>query len=295
VSGARWCSALIVAAAAALGACGSDGTTAPIVDTAGSVSVPGFDISIYPGESALRAWKYPASPYRWVGYYLPAPCHRDTTWTGTYATVTSIGWGTAAIYVGQQDWAQIPLLSRHWTLRLDNTAASISRTFDDLAASVAFVTCSATLLTVEQGAAEAADAIARLRADGFPNGAAVYLDVEFVKSVSPALVEYIRAWFDGVLTDGRYRPGMYASKNNAAQLFETASAAYRAAHRTDAPPFWVTTSAGFSMTARPVDVGLPFATLWQGIYEATQRWGGTTLTVDVDVAESCHAVGVPGC
>jgi hypothetical protein len=88
---------------------------------------------------------------------------------------------------------------------------------------------------------------------------------------------------------------MYAAKSNAAQLFETASAAYRAAHRVDASPFWIASSSGFSMAARPVDVGLPFATLWQGIYEATQRWGGATLTIDVDVAESCHAVGIPGC
>jgi hypothetical protein len=293
VIGTRWWSALIIAAAAALGACGSDATTAPT--TAASVSVPGFDISIYPGEAALRAWKYPASPYRWVGYYLPAPCHHDTTWSGTHATVTSLGWGTAAIYVGQQDWAQIPLLARHWTLALDSAEASISRTFGSLVESVEFVTCSATLLTADQGAAEAADAITRLRADGFPNGSTVYLDVEFVKAVSPALVEYIRGWFEAVLADGRYRPGMYAAKSNAAQLFETATAAYRTAHRTDAPPFWIASSTGFSMAARPVDVGLAFATLWQGMYEATQRWGGSTLTIDVDVAESCRTVGIPGC
>jgi len=273
----------------ALAACGSDNVTAPrTTDTTSSVA--GFDISIYPGDATLRAWKYPTSPYLWVGYYLPAPCHRDSTWSGKYATVSSIGWGTAPIYVGQQDWAQIPFLSRQWTLELDSAMRSISKTIDMLASNVTFVTCSATLLSVEQGAAEAADAVARLRADGFPAGTTVFLDVEFVKAVSPALADYIRAWFAGVLSDGRYRPGMYAAKSNATQLFETASAAYRAAGRTDAPPFWIASSTGFNVAARPTDVGLSFATLWQGLYEVTQRWGGATLTIDVDVAESCNAV-----
>ena len=30
------------------------------------------------------------------------------SWMGARGTVASIGWGIAAIYVGQQDWSQIP-------------------------------------------------------------------------------------------------------------------------------------------------------------------------------------------
>ena len=33
---------------------------------------PGFDIGVYPGDAALTAWRYPTSPYHWVGYYLTA-------------------------------------------------------------------------------------------------------------------------------------------------------------------------------------------------------------------------------
>jgi len=68
----------------------------------------GFDIGVYPGDAAMRAWTHPASPYYWTGYYLPAPCHRDVTWSGKYNTIRAMGWGVAAIYVGQQDWTQIP-------------------------------------------------------------------------------------------------------------------------------------------------------------------------------------------
>src|SRR5690348_1001268 len=70
----------------------------PTVTPAG---YPGFDTSLYPGEAALRAW-FGASPYRWVGYYLASPCHRDASWMGTLPTIQRIGWGTALLYVGQQ-------------------------------------------------------------------------------------------------------------------------------------------------------------------------------------------------
>src|SRR5436309_1584745 len=38
-------------------------------------SHPGFDTNIYPGDKAMDAWKR-SGEYEWVGYYLPAPCHR---------------------------------------------------------------------------------------------------------------------------------------------------------------------------------------------------------------------------
>jgi hypothetical protein len=71
-------------------------------------SFPGFDVAVYPGDALMSAWRRPSSPYHWVGYYLAAPCHRDVTWMGKLARVSSMGWGTLVIYVGQQDWARIP-------------------------------------------------------------------------------------------------------------------------------------------------------------------------------------------
>src|SRR3954465_2056369 len=102
-------SAVSVAAASLAGCGGGPSATAPVTTPPATVTVfPGFDTSIYPGDAALSAWRYPASPYYWSGYYLPAPCHRDVTWAGKYTTLTTMGWGLAAIYVGQQDWSQIP-------------------------------------------------------------------------------------------------------------------------------------------------------------------------------------------
>src|SRR5437773_3453407 len=74
-------------------------TGTPIPDL--GASHPGFDTSIYPGDAAMGAWLKPASPYEWVGYYLQAPCHRDPSWMGKRAALTSMGWGLAVLFVGQ--------------------------------------------------------------------------------------------------------------------------------------------------------------------------------------------------
>ena len=90
-------------------ACGGNHPTAPSVPLQPKYAgYPGFDIAVYPGDALLSAWRFPTSPYHWVGYYLAAPCHRDASWMGQYGKVTSLGWGTAVVYVGQQDWAAIP-------------------------------------------------------------------------------------------------------------------------------------------------------------------------------------------
>jgi hypothetical protein len=269
---------LIVAAIAACS--GSSGDSSPTGPTGVSdpvTSHAGFDISLYPGEAALRAWKRPASPYEWVGYYLLAPCHRDGSWMGTRPTVAGLGWGMAAIYVGQQDWSQIPaLMTRYAAVDFGVVGAESSL----------LVTCSASLLTTSQGETEAADAVEKMRAEGFADQSVVFLDVEFVRSVTLALLDYYRAWLRAVLADRRYRPGVYVAKANAPALYAAAVDVFRAAGRTDAPPFWIASSTGFSIARAPTEVGFDFARVWQGMFEVTQSFGGVALTIDVDVASS---------
>src|SRR3954464_2110601 len=65
----------------------------------------GFDTNLYPGDKAMNAWKQ-SGEYEWVGYYLPAPCHKDDSWSGTRARLVDAGWGLAVIYVGQQTWSK---------------------------------------------------------------------------------------------------------------------------------------------------------------------------------------------
>jgi len=61
---------LVLAAACAPGA--TSPAPGPARPTPSNPNVhPGFDARVYPGEAAMRAWRE-SSPYRWVGYYLPA-------------------------------------------------------------------------------------------------------------------------------------------------------------------------------------------------------------------------------
>ena len=243
---------------------------------------PGFDISHYPGDAALAAWKFPASPYHWVGYYLYAPCHRDSTWMGSYGKVKAMGWGTAVLYVGQQDWSMIPsamLRARSSVARpdFDRTMASAASTAP---------TCSASLLTDAQGTSEAADAVAKTAGEGVPSGSAIFLDVEYVSSVSPELLTYVSAWIAGVLADGRFEPAIYCAKANADAIYAAAIAAYATAGREDTPRFWIASTRGFAITNKPSDVGLEYANVWQGILDVSETWGGFTNRIDVNVADS---------
>lgn len=254
----------LFAAAACGGGAGS--VTAPPVtiprDTAGAFA--GFDIGLYPGDGSLQAWKYPSSPYRWVGYYLPSPCHRETSFAGKRAYMSSLGWGLAVLYVGQQDWFNM-------------AAAALGNRAGEQPA-----TCVTSLLSTDQGTAEAADAVGKLRADGFPDGTTVFLDVEHVNNISPALLDYYRAWVAGVLADGHYKPGVYAHKANAPTFYDQSIADLHGTRYT--PPFWIASWSGFSLSGKPTDVGLSFAQMWQGQGNVTQTWNGITLNIDANVA-----------
>jgi hypothetical protein len=239
--------------------------SAAVADTV--PSYPGFDIGAYPGDAAMRAWARPSSPYYWTGYYLPSPCHRNASWSHKRSAIAAMGWGAAAIYVGQQDFSQMV----HAAPRADQTVAPTGP-------------CSATLLTAAQGAIDASDAATKMRAEGFPARRAVFLNVEQVQTVTPALLAYYQAWVAGMLRDGRYRPGTYVAKANAPTLYAAALEAYRSVPASGSPIFWVASNASFTTNAAPAAVGLDYAVVWQGMFDVTQTWNGVTLKVDVDVA-----------
>jgi hypothetical protein len=123
-----------------------------------------------------------------------------------------------------------------------------------------------------------------MHADGFPDKSVVFLDVEFVTTVTPALLTYYQAWIRGVLADGHYEPGIYAAKSNASTLHDAAADVYHSAGRSDGPPFWIASSSGFSTSVPPTASGFSYAKVWQGMFEVTQSYHGVTLQVDVNVA-----------
>ena len=192
--------AALLGLAVLLAACGdAAGILAPVPDRAAH---PGFDTSLYPGDAAMRAWLAPGSPYEWVGYYLPAPCHSDASWSGRRQFLSTSGWGTALVYVGQQTWEGVPVAPE---------ASGPPR-------AVQAVTCSRTLLTGAQGTIEGLDAVAKTVNEGFPNGSVIYLDIEYMTTLTTAMRDYYKSWVGQVLADGRYLPGIYCHKSNAAAI-----------------------------------------------------------------------------
>lgn len=275
-------------------ACGERGITNPIPLPA-SGHHAGFDTSIYPGDATMSAWLRPSSPYEWVGYYLLAPCHRDPSWMGKRGLLTSMGWGLAVLYVGQQTFDGVPnvQLPLAFDRRFDWPGDSLPRARAGITPppiesehQSGVVTCSRTLLTTEQGITDAIDAVTRTASEGFPTGTVIYLDIEHMNVIPASMEAYYRAWVQQVLADGRFRPGIYVHKDNAASVYAGVTRAYSDIGARGSAVFWVTSPTGFSLDKDPREVGFVFASVWQGVYEVTQTWNGATVNIDVNVAAS---------
>ena len=222
----------------------------------------GFDTSEYPGDAAMQAWRSHAD-YDWVGYYLQAPCHRDASWSGKRDTLEAMGWGMAVVYVGQQTWGK--------------TARPRSRKSRGK-------TCASSLVNAEQGRIDADDAIARTSGEGFPTDTAIFLDIEHMNSVPPAIRAYYVAWTERVLEDGRYRPAYYAHNANAQVIYaDVREVLDRRGIETD-PPFWIAGGSNFGRDRDPQEVGHAFADVWQGVLDTWEKHDDVRLPIDVNVA-----------
>lgn len=276
-------------------------------------SYPGFDTNIYPGDRAMRAWRED-SLYSWVGYYLPAPCHKDDSWSGKRATLEGMGWGLAVIYVGQQTWDRTPssFETRYrsstrtvfQTKRIRKSVRRGGRTVTRMvstrvpvrkvvltpyrvpvnAMARSLEDCSTNLVTAGRGELEARDAIRRTEAEGFPRGTVVFLDIERMERTPAAMRDYYRSWVRTVLADGRYRPGIYAHTWNAERIYQDVKEAYVTAGLGVEPPFWIASGRNFSHDKLPSDVGHAFAAVWQGKLDVEQTRNGVRLPIDVNVA-----------
>jgi hypothetical protein len=260
----------------------------------------GFDTSKYPGDDAMQAWRDDGS-YEWVGYYLPAPCHRDASWSGKREQLTQTGWGLAVVYVGQQTWGKTPGQAELVTKYVKHRVRQVKRRHGHTV--VSYVTkrlpmkvlvqpraepnssCSTHFVSADRGRNEASDAVARTQAEGFPAGTVIFLDVEHMNNVPTAMRDYYKAWTAGVLADGRYRPGFYAHTANAALIYRDVKSVYDSLNVTGEPPFWVAgNTAEFAPGKAPSDVGHAFAAVWQGVLDRVEERNGHRMPIDVSVA-----------
>lgn len=222
----------------------------------------GFDTSIYPGDAAMKSWRTHAG-YDWVGFYLPAPCHKDESWLGKRDTVEAMGWGVAVVYVGQQTWGKAPRASTR-------TSAG--------------TTCAANVVSADRGRLDADDAIARTLAEGFAPSTAIFLDLEYMATVPNAMRDYYRAWTERVLEDARFRPAYYAHTHNAQLVYDDVRAVLDARGIEADPPFWIAGGSNFGRDRDPQDVGHAFAAAWQGVLDTWEKYDAIRLPIDVSVA-----------
>ena len=261
----------------------------------------GFDTFAYPGDDAMRAWLTADKPYSWVGYYLSAPCHNDDSWEGKRETLSSMGWGMAVIYVGQQTWGRTPgqkvSVTRYVTKRARTTvrlkAGKRVVRYVSKRVPVKFLvaprasptsSCSSQFVNASRGTADANDAIQKTVGEGFARGTVIFLDLERMDLVPKAMRDYYEAWTERVLADGRFTPGYYAHSYNADLIYRDVKQVYTAAGITRDPPFWIASGRGFAPDKDPTEVGHSFAQVWQGILDVVETHNGVKLPIDVNVA-----------
>jgi hypothetical protein len=259
-----------VAAQVAQVAAAVTGQKSPMADAQQAGKNMGFDTHTYPGDKTMAAWKAaPGAPYRWVGYYLPAPCHRDRSWTGKRQTLVDMGWGLAVVYVGQQTWGRTPR-----KVSDARTAALVKSSKP----------CNADLVTAERGRADADDAIAATAQEGFPPRSIVFLDIERMEKMPEAMRDYYRAWTRRLLEHGQYRPGVYVHAHNAQTVYDDVKAAFFAAGVDEEPRIWVASGRGWEEGKAPQDVGFAFAGVWQGVIDVARTVADIKLPLDVNVS-----------
>jgi len=256
----------------------------------------GFDTNVYPGDGAMNAWKR-SGTYEWVGYYLPAPCHKDDSWSGRRQHLIDNGWGLAVIYVGQQTWGKTltnavrpkpssrAKSSRRGKSKKHRSSTRTMARQSSKPVAIKSDHCSVSYVGAAQGQLDARDAIAKTESEGFPHGSVIFLDVEHMDVIPQRMRDYYRAWTQLVLTDGRYRPGIYAHTKNASTIYDDVSDVYDAAGVDADPPFWIAGASGFSpSSSTPTDVGHEFASVWQGMLDVVRTHNGVRLPVDISVA-----------
>jgi glycoside hydrolase-like protein len=133
----------------------------------------GFDRNEYPGDVGMRELR---KEFAFAGYWLtPAPGEKTNSWAGRHRTMEAQGYGFL-------------LLARGRPVSAVRTVASAK----------------------QRGIADAQEAAHRAKAEGFADGAIIFLDVEDGGRLPALYHAYLRAWADELMRLG-FRPGVYCS------------------------------------------------------------------------------------
>jgi Domain of unknown function (DUF1906) len=136
----------------------------------------GMDMSPYPGDDFIRYFQN-VTNIVWTGAYLGnTPAHPDTEWMVGAGNASTLGFGIAPTYVGQQ-------------------AADVANTPHDL--------------QLTTGITNGQEAVQKAATMGLRDHSVIYLDWETGNDLTPEATAYFLAWFVTVSEAG-FRPALYA-------------------------------------------------------------------------------------
>ncbi|HEY5410340.1 MAG TPA: glycoside hydrolase domain-containing protein, partial [Caulobacteraceae bacterium] len=202
----------------------------------------GIDTDQFPGLAQLLAVS--KAGVSWCGYYLVAPSHQESGWSGQRAAVEAAGLACVPIYVGQQ----IVGPGSHRTGPI-------------------------------QGTMDGNDAAAKMQAEGFRPGQVVYLDLENGAPFAAPQTDYVAAWCRQVIAGG-FRAGVYCSH----KIAEAVSIANPGAiiWAFEVPTLEPSTASPPFAAPDPAGCGFLEACIWQHEDTVTISGEGFHLVVDLD-------------
>jgi len=212
----------------------------------------GFDIDVYPGDSAMQAW-WSGTPFYFCGFYLGGPYYHGggtSSWINSRSYLKGLGYGLFVLYVGRQ--------------------------------------VGSSYLTAAQGVADANNAVALAQQAGFPAGTIIYLDVEAGGTLSSDFMTYIDAWINQINYNTSYRPGVYCSYSQTAnQINNSISVNCQfACININVPPS--PGNATPNPAPDPSGCGVVYALDWQYAQNVARTYGGVPLTVDLNTSSNTN-------
>ena len=230
----------------------------------------GFDTCAAPSSATMTSWL--SSPYRAVGIYIGGSMRAcgdgnlSASWT---QQVTQSGWGLIPIYVGEQ----APCVDQSNLAHIDPSKAA------------------------QQGAADAADAVAQAQRFGLGSGSAIFYDLEpynehatDVQTCRTAVLNFLSAWTSTLHARG-YRSGVYGTPGTVM----TDMAQQIRAHASFVVPdqVWSAYWDGLQNLNEQYAVPTFYDAYWsqhqrlhQYLGGVNDSWGGVSLNIDPDWADA---------
>ena len=230
-------------------------------ETIAQATYIGFDRNDYPGDANLKILR---ETFSYTGYWLNnPPGENSNSWTGKRSALESAGFGYLVLFNGRLD------------KQLRRNPAALAQ-------------------------ADAQEAIAAARREGFPARAIIFLDIEEGGRMLPEQKTYIYRWVDAVNAAG-FRGGVYCSGIPAREDKDTTIVTandIRANAQGRNIAFWITNDScppspgcAIAQPPRPAQSGVQFADVWQ-FAQSPRRKDFAAMCRNYNPDGNCYLPGI---